>query len=92
MNNTICQVHGDQGIGLVCKHIAHALNRGERTGFFWDDETDTARPDAWCTQCEMALRALNDESSEQWFRDAEFKIFCALCWDEARAVCGGFSQ
>jgi hypothetical protein len=92
VNNTICQVHGDQGIGLVCKHIAHALNRGERTGFFWGDETDTARPDAWCTQCEMALRALNGESSEQWFRDAEFKIFCALCWDEARAVCGGFSQ
>lgn len=90
MNNTICHIHGEQGIGLVCKHIAIAVDRGEMTGFFWGDETDTARPDAWCTQCEMSLRALNGASSEQWFRDAEFKIFCAACWDEAKAVCGGF--
>jgi hypothetical protein len=31
-------------------------------------------------------------SSEQWFKDAEFKIFCASCWDEAKAICGGFGH
>jgi hypothetical protein len=84
-----CSVHGRRGIGLVCEHIAHAVGRGDRVGFFWGDETDTARPDAWCMQCEQALRALNGASSEQWFLDARFKIICSNCWDEARLVCMG---
>ena len=89
-NHVDCATHGRQGIGLVCTHVAHAVDRGERVGFYWGDETDTARPDAWCTQCEKALIALGDASAEQWFKDAEFKIFCASCWDEAKTVCGDF--
>ena len=89
-SQTECPVHGLEGIGLVCEHIAFAVGRGERIGFFWGNDTDTARPDAWCSECERALLALNGASSEQWFRDARFKIFCAKCWDEAKRVCGGF--
>ena len=91
LKQTICQVHGTQGIGLVCEHIAYAVDRNERVGFFWGDETDTARPDAWCLQCNDELVALSGASCEQWFKDAQFKIFCAKCWDEAKQVCGGFS-
>jgi hypothetical protein len=87
---TQCPVHGR--IGLVCEHIAFALDRAERIGFFWGDDTDTARPDAWCLKYEQQLRALNGASSEQWFRDAHFKIFCAKCWDEAKYICGGFTD
>ena len=85
-----CDRHGRQGIGLVCKHIAFAIDRRARVGFFWGDDTDTARPDAWCQQCERSLVALAGASSEQWFEDAGFKIFCVRCWDEAKVVCGGF--
>jgi hypothetical protein len=85
-------VHGRQGIGLVCRHIASAVDRGERVGFFWGDDTDTARPDAWCSECETALVSLAGAPSDGWFVDAGFKIFCALCWDEAKAVCGGFTE
>jgi hypothetical protein len=92
MTQVNCTAHGDQGIGLVCKHIAVAVDAGTSVGFFWGDDTDTARPDAWCLACEKSLIGLNGQSSENWFLDAEFKIFCALCWDEAKAVCGGFSQ
>lgn len=81
---TACSQHGTQGIGLVCTHVAHAIDSGEQVGFFWGDDTDTARPDAWCLQCERALIALNGASSTQWFVDAEFKILCASCWDEAK--------
>ena len=56
------------------------------------DDTDTARPDAWCRECEPALRALDGASSEQWFRNARFKIFCAKCWDEAKLVCSGLPK
>jgi hypothetical protein len=91
MDQVKCTSHGDQGIGLVCKHIAVAVDTGSKVGFFWGDDTHTARPDAWCSECENSLLALKGQSSENWFLNAEFKIFCALCWDEAKAVCGGFS-
>ena len=92
MKQVECSSHGKQGIGLVCKHIAFAIDEGRRVGFFWGDDVDTARPDAWCSECDKALVALNGASSAQWFKDAEFKIFCACCWDEAKAVCGGFTN
>ena len=59
MQNVNCASHGEQGIGLVCKHIASAVGSGEKVGFFWGDDTDTARPDAWCYECEKLLVALN---------------------------------
>jgi hypothetical protein len=64
-SQTLCPVHGREGIGLVCEHIAFAVERGERVGFYRGDDTDTARPDAWCRECEAALRALDGASSEQ---------------------------
>ena len=81
-----CPRHGPQGIGLVCTHVAHAIESGEAVGFFWGDDTDAARPDAWCASCEQKLVALKGASSERWFVEAEFKILCATCWDEARRV------
>lgn len=92
MKNVNCSAHGEQGIGFVCKHVAVAVDSGAQVGFFWGDDTDTARPDAWCSECEKALVALNGRSSEKWFLKAEFKVFCAICWDQAKAVCGGFSN
>jgi hypothetical protein len=89
MKETSCRLHGRQGIGLVCEHVALAVDRNECVGFFWGDDTDTGRPDAWCLECEQALRALNGASSEQWLRNARFKTFCVKCWDEAKSVCGG---
>jgi hypothetical protein len=86
-----CTAHGTQGIGLVCEHVAYAIDRGEQVGFFWGEDADTARPDAWCAECERALVALEGASSEEWFKNAGFKILCAKCWDEAKVVCGGFA-
>lgn len=85
-----CAIHGKVGIGLVCEHIALGVDRGEMVGFFWGDDDDLARPDAWCSACEAKLLALNGVSSEQWFLEAKFKQVCAFCWDDAKRVCGGF--
>jgi len=87
-----CDQHGRAGFGLVCTHVADAIDRKNQVGFFWGDDTDTARPDAWCAACENALVALQGASSEQWFVDAEFKVLCEFCWDEAKEVCGGFVE
>lgn len=67
-----------------CAHIAHAIDNGADVGFFWGDDVDTARPDAWCHECEQKLVALDGASSEQWFVEAQFKVLCASCWDEAK--------
>ena len=89
---TLCPIHGREGIGLVCEHIALAVDRAKKVGFYWGEESDTARPDAWCSDCENSLISLNGASSDQWFMAANFKIFCAKCWDEAKRVCGGLQR
>jgi hypothetical protein len=82
---TNCPRHGWQGIGLLCTHVAHAIDSGENVGFFWGDDTDNARPDAWCATCERKLVALQQGvASDRWFMEADFKILCAFCWDDAR--------
>ncbi|MFW2588543.1 hypothetical protein [Sagittula sp. SSi028] len=83
-----CQVHGRQGIGLVCEHIAHAVDGDNpKVGFFHGNEIDTARPDAWCRACEDSLIELDGDQGDRWFDNADFKVFCQCCWDEAAAVC-----
>ena len=80
-----CPEHGRQGIGLVCTHVAHAIDSGEPVGFFWGDDIDHARPDAWCFACEQALLAVpSDDTSGAWFHACEFKVLCAACWDLAK--------
>ena len=87
MTATTCSKHGIRGIGLVCNRIAAALLAEDvSVGFFWGDDVDTARPDAWCHQCEQELLALAGRSSEHWFLTAEFKPLCETCWDEAKEL------
>jgi len=83
-----CPIHGAQGVGLVCVHIARAIDHGDRVGFFWSPPTDTARPDAWCALCEESFVADDEASRASWVTRADFKVFCARCWDEAKSICG----
>lgn len=85
-------MHGQQGIGLVCTHVAHAVDRGEKVGFYWGNDTDTARPDAWCAQCEKALIALEalHLSNGSWMLNLRSCVLHG--WDEAKAICGGFGH
>ena len=76
----VCDQHGTQGIGLVCRHILAAGN--EPVGFFWSDDSDQARPDAWCNDCEEKL--VKEEFTEAWYEQAGFQAICALCWDAAK--------
>lgn len=85
MEDVVCHEHGPQGIGLACTHIAHAIDTREPVGFFWGDEDDTARPDAWCLACEKELLAVPaGHSTEAWFLACDYKVLCAACWDIAK--------
>jgi hypothetical protein len=84
VEEVVCPERGRQGIGVACTHVAHAIESGETVGFFWGD-SDTARPDAWCWECEQALRAVPvGQTTEAWFLSRDYRILCAACWDLAK--------
>ena len=87
MNNDgmACVRHGNQGFGIVCVHVGKAIDSGEQIGFFWSPDPEMARPFAWCAACEDYLDK-NHGDVEELAKVAEFKIICAKCWDEAKAV------
>lgn len=82
-----CGAHGQQGIALLCIHLASVQQEARHVGFFYGTETDLARPDGWCVACETRL--LNGVNGEAWMREADFKIVCALCWDEVYGLVMG---
>lgn len=82
-----CSVHGIQGIGLLCTHLAHSLLEQTAVGFHEYDVGDNARPDAWCNACAARWDLTETEAQrEQWFLDCDFKLLCVGCWDEAKAL------
>jgi hypothetical protein len=69
--------------------VAYRARRrfGRPRWFLWGNDTDMARPDAWCHDCERALRqGPAGATTETWFETCEFKVLCAACWDHARSV------
>lgn len=89
VGQTDCPRHGRQGVGPICMHVADAVDRREKVGFVCGDDTALTRPTVWCARCDKALAALKGASFDQWYEDAGFEVVCALCWDEAKVVCGG---
>jgi hypothetical protein len=82
-----CDRHGPQGFGIVCIHVARAVDSGERVGFFESPDPEMARPFAWCAACERYAEA-NGGDVGKLAAVADFKIVCAKCWDEAKAALG----
>ncbi|WP_400260989.1 hypothetical protein ACFX5U_13015 [Sphingobacterium sp. SG20118] len=84
---TVCSIHGEQEVGLLCTHLAHSLLNQSQVGFHEYNDGDLGRPDAWCNECEGKLaRITNDTEQEQWFLACDYKILCAGCWDEAKEI------
>ncbi len=91
MEKIECSLHGKQIRGRVCTHIAHAVDKGECVGFYWDDE-DPNEPIAWCAECDAKYLALDGASCQQWVTECDFKDFCLTCWTDAKQICGGFDR
>lgn len=82
-----CALHGQQGMALLCTHLAHSLHHRNPVGFFEYDTGDTGRPDAWCNTCEEVWNQTQTEADrEQWFLDCQHKLVCVSCWDEAKIL------
>jgi len=83
-----CAKHGRQNFALACIHVAIAVDSKEQVGFYWADNTDMGRPDAWCADCERRLLANNGVWADDIWKQGDFKFLCVCCWDEAKAVLG----
>lgn len=83
-----CTKHGRQQFALACIHVANAIDSDEQVGFYWGDNTDMGRPDAWCGACEKKRLANNGAWSDELFKQGDFKFLCVRCWDEAKDVLG----
>jgi len=79
-----CPRHGTQGFGILCIHVAKAIDTGENVGFFWAEDEEMARPFAWCAACEQYH--LQHGDFKLLAGVADFKVICAKCWDEAKYV------
>src|SRR5688572_29619949 len=83
-----CSEHGVQQATFVCQHIVASLPAGESAGFFWAQDPDNPRPDAWCRACEERVRATGGEWTEECESLAAVKLLCGACYDRARALSG----
>ena len=79
-----CDSHGDQEETFVCQHLARSLTTGLRGGYWCSKNTETSRPDAWCSVCEELSGGGDwDEESE---KAAGIVLICGGCYDAAREL------
>ena len=83
---TECHQHGNQDETFVCQHIVHGLREGVAYGFWWETESGSSRPDAWCTACEELVAAADGERTEEVVAFASIKLLCGLCYDRAKEM------
>ena len=81
-----CDEHGRQPATFVCQHIVQTLKDGEPRGFWWADDPDKSRPDAWCSACEAKVQESGGEWNDENEVFAGVKLLCGLCYDRAKAI------
>jgi hypothetical protein len=83
METTNCNIHGEQEITLVCRHIAQAADTSNIVGFLWSQEDDQIFPDAWCKKCNTKLLEI-DAWTKEMLEYASFKVICSKCYQDLR--------
>lgn len=76
----VCDDHGRTAPAYVCKHLV----TGKGLGFFAGEETEEARPDAWCSKCEKVRIAEGGEWNDRSYDFAGISLICTSCYDQAR--------
>ncbi|KFF15264.1 hypothetical protein [Flavobacterium hydatis] len=86
IKKVICEQHGSKDMSFACIHLAMAIDKKEKVGFFYSEAGEDLPQIAWCGSCEQWLLD-NGEEWNQAFEDlADFKILCSDCYDEAKDI------
>jgi hypothetical protein len=83
-----CDRHGVQEETFVCQHVVETLRDKRPCGFFWAQPAEKTRPDAWCSACNARVRASGGEWSSEALKEADVKLLCGACYDEAAVING----
>lgn len=75
-----CEVHGTTAPAFVCKH----LGTGKDLGFFTSEDSEGARPDAWCSECEEVRIAGGGDWNDQSEELLGITLICVHCYDQAQ--------
>jgi hypothetical protein len=81
-----CAEHGKQQATFVCQHIIQTLRDGHPRGFWWADDPDNPKPDAWCSECEAKVREAGGAWNEESESFAGVTLLCAACYDKAQEI------
>ena len=87
-----CASHGTQQATFVCQHIIETLRDGNPRGFWWADDPENLRPDAWCSECEAKVQAANGEWNDENEAFTGVKLLCGACYDRAKEINLGSSK
>lgn len=79
-----CPDHGLQQATFVCQHIVKGLREKKNYGFWWAQDTDNPRPDAWCTACNEFLATNGGEWNDETEGFASVTLLCGGCYDRAK--------
>ena len=86
MNTTNCSKHGEQQETFVCQHIVQGLHERVAYGFWWAENSDNPRPDAWCTMCNDLVKKSHGEWTDQILEISQVQLLCGACYDEAKSI------
>lgn len=87
-----CGIHGSKDMSFSCIHIAMAIDKKEKVGFFYSEAEEDLPQIAWCTSCEQYLLDNGEEWNDAFQELADFKMLCSDCFDEARNIHSGISE
>jgi hypothetical protein len=81
-----CSSHGVQPSTFVCQHLFGTLSSRQAVGFWWSQEDDSERPDAWCTACKEQLESTDQQWTPQTVKFVHPKLICGACYDVAYEI------
>ncbi|MHC4234794.1 MAG: hypothetical protein ACYSUQ_06735 [Planctomycetota bacterium] len=81
-----CAEHGTKQATFVCQHIFQGLRDGRMVDFFWAEDPDNPRPDAWCAACEERVQSTGGEWTDESEAFAGVTLLCGACYDRAKAL------
>ncbi len=87
-----CDEHGKQQATYVCQHTVQTLIDKKPRGFWWSNDADNPRPDAWCSECEVKIQETDGEWNDESEAFASIKLLCGACYDKAKEINLGSSK
>lgn len=84
IEKVLCEQHGSKDMSFACIHIAMSIDLKEKVGFFYSEAEEDLPQIAWCRECEQWLLDNGEEWTDVFQTNADFKILCADCFDEAK--------